>query len=190
MPERVRDQRGIVLARSLASAQIAWALAGTAWLLAYAATAGAFEHLAGPMPFRAAHFGHAIGLMLLLALLTDAVISRRASVSIMLWALAVFAIPLLIWQMLSFFFGLMAPPENGELVRAAAIVWGGPIAFLATGLGVLAAFHARASLRLAIIAAVAPALLCVMFGAAMLSAFGIGRAQTLDAGIVVLIPAG
>jgi hypothetical protein len=188
MPRKAR--RGELFARSLASAQIAWALCGTAWMLTYAVAAGAFSPLAEALPYRGAHFGHAMGLMLLLALLLSSPAQRGAAVRGLFCAMLVYAAPLLLWQLTADTLILAAPdPVGAETALSSANFWGPPVAFLAAGIGALLAYAARASLRRAVLAAAAPALFCLVLGTAILGAAVAGAGtQQHEAGSVFVSP--
>ena len=190
MPRIAR--RGELFARSLASAQIAWALCGTAWMLTYAIGAGAFAPLAGALPYRGAHFGHAMGLMLLLALLLGAPAQRGSAVRGLFCAMLVYAAPLLLWQFAADALFLAAPDSaEARAALSSAEFWGPPIAFVAAGAGALLAYAARASLKRAVLAAFTPALLCLLLGTAVLGASvaGAGTHQR-ETGSVFVTPSG
>ena len=190
MPAKAR--RGELFARSLASAQIAWALCGTAWVLTYAVGAGAFAPLAEALPYRGAHFGHAMGLMLLLALLLGASAQRGSALRGLFCAMLVYTAPLLLWQLAADAL-ILAAPDSAEAraVLSSAEFWGPPVAFIAAGAGALLAYAARASLQRAVLAAFTPALLCLVLGTAVLGAAIAGTgAQQHEAGSVFVIPSG
>ena len=185
-----KARRGELFAQSLASAQIAWALCGTAWILTYALLAGAFSPFAESLPYRGAHFGHAMGLLLLLVLLIRAGEKRGSALRGLFCAMLVYAAPLLLWQLAADAL-IMAAPDSAD-VRAtlsSADFWAPPVAFVAAGAGALLAYAARASLRRAMLAAFTPAALCLVLGTAVLGAAVAGAGTSgRDAGSVYIGP--
>jgi hypothetical protein len=73
-------------------------------------------------------------------------------------------------------------------MRESVLDWAPAALFLAGGLGVLTAFHARTTLRRAVFAAAAPAAVCLLFGTAMLGGYLMQHRQNPEAGMIVLFP--
>ena len=176
MPGFAMDQRGIAFARALAWAQLTWALGGAALIFWYAVAARELGQFAPALPFLGAHFGFVIGLLLLLNMLAWALLRRAPAARVLLWAVLVYAAPLLLWQMLAISV-LLAPPGFDRGAVGSILGIGAPVAFLCAGLGAFAAFQARLSLRRAIVAAALPASLCLFAGTAVLAAYVGSRAE-------------
>jgi hypothetical protein len=165
------ESHGNLFARSLAFAQIAWGAGALGWIIWYT-TAGIVTPFQGPLPFLGAHFGFVLGLMLLLLLLAGALLGQHTASRSLFWAIAVYGTPLLLWQLLATSLILLAPPSEGSnATLVVALSWSAPVAFISAGLGVLAAFQARASLRRAIVMAAIPGGFCLFLATAMLAAY-------------------